>query len=566
MSYFYSSDSLDIKNPFKFEGKVNIFTGVIILLIGIIDLFMLRGNISQGNISTGWFKFLVCISLIGLGIRFVFIGITKVVRFYVGSGIPSSLTRNISRSESHVKETEIFYTTDHLEQMLLGRKNPTFLEPTSFVDQLVYSIFPKFLFLPLPMRNHLSILCSKAAYSFALLTIYILTLMSDFMGLFKSNCTQWCCLLFSLVLLVIWSRHKIRRQINIKVVENLNKSSFAILIVAAVLLPALMEFVGGKLIPPAPINALPFVFIDFLLITTSVVISLYLAKERSDMINPLTEVSEYKDHWQENIHPKNFYQGFEMEMANYRFKELPNRVYRNYNPSITTMTKDEKGTFKGDCIYETQPVSEEINYSQIFKVIRSVVTSLGSLLTLIGCIMLFIQCLNIGQKLTVQLIFSNIYLPIMLISFGTIISNIAHYYWAEINFKSYLVQFFGEGTYTESKISVGMSIYDSARSENEVIRSNFNPWILVSELRSTTISSSGSKNLEGFRYVFDIRSNDELLNSIVTGLKNYLGSRQTIASSFSDKDLDSINAFSSVNSLIEGKKDKTELLPEDRRQ
>ncbi|NLD47471.1 MAG: hypothetical protein GX660_09760 [Clostridiaceae bacterium] len=149
MSYYYGSDSVEIKNPFKKEGVIFISIGVFEFLMGLLALFSLRSRMLNGGTLTGWISLGICLILLGSGVGYISNGIYKVLRFYIGRGIPASLAKNVSKSEAHVNEPEVLYNSTNLEQMLMGRKNPTFLEPTSFIDQLVYSIFPKFIFYPL---------------------------------------------------------------------------------------------------------------------------------------------------------------------------------------------------------------------------------------------------------------------------------------------------------------------------------------------------------------------------------------------------------------------------------
>jgi len=86
------------------------------------------------------------------------------------------------------------YEAKHLEQMLVGRKNPTFNEPSTLIERLVFSIFPKFLFLPYPIRNYIQIIVHKAAYSLMFLFVFIIAVLSGSVGLTKlvdSSYPQW---------------------------------------------------------------------------------------------------------------------------------------------------------------------------------------------------------------------------------------------------------------------------------------------------------------------------------------------------------------------------------------
>ena len=80
--------------------------------------------------------------------------------------------------------------------------------------------------------------------------------------------------------------------------------------------------------------------------------------------------------------------------------------------------------------------------------------------------------------------------------FGAILAIAAHVFWSEMQFDSLAVYFQCHGTYTESKLSTGTSIYDSTRSENMLVRSSMTPWIIASRLVTSCFTESGTKNLE----------------------------------------------------------------------
>jgi hypothetical protein len=93
------------------------------------------------------------------------------------------------------------------------------------------------------------------------------------------------------------------------------------------------------------------------------------------------------------------------------------------------------------------------------------------------------------------------------------------------------------GTFSESRIATGMSVYDSTRSENVIVRSSLTPWMLVSRLHSSTLTVSGSANLEQPRLVLGMRENDVLSRDLVADARAFLRDRQIMATVASDADL-----------------------------
>src|SRR5690606_6743174 len=142
------------------------------------------------------------------------------------------------------------------------------------------------------------------------------------------------------------------------------------------------------------------------------------------------------------------------------------------------------------------------------------------------------------SDVTFRSVLSTLFYPALFFLFSTILANSVHYFYSEILFSSYLVHFFADGTYTESRISTGMSVYDSNRSENTIIRTSATPWLLVSEIVSSTFADSTTNNLEGKRYVMEMYKADVFRDEIVNGIKYYLENRELLANIDSEKDLD----------------------------
>ena len=118
-----------------------------------------------------------------------------------------------------------------------------------------------------------------------------------------------------------------------------------------------------------------------------------------------------------------------------------------------------------------------------------------------------------------------------------------------VTFSSYLVHFFSDGTYTESKVSSGMSVYDSNRSENTVVNTSATPWILVSEIVSSTFVDSSTRNLEGQRFILEMYKADDFLKDLVDGFNNYLGDKSVILGINTEKDIENSLKFQKLNDL-----------------
>ncbi|MFE5321222.1 hypothetical protein ACFQ88_21185 [Paenibacillus sp. NPDC056579] len=559
MSFQYGSNAPDIKNPFKKEGLLYVASGIAILLIGITALFVLRSQIAGQAQSAGWIHLIICIVLLLGGGGYLTRGLLKMFRFYVGRGIPASLSKNEARSEKHVAEPNIAYHVNTLDQMLSGRKNVTFHEPVTLLDRMLYSIYPNFIFLPYSMRNYLHLVVQNAGYSIIALLIYFLSLLSGSLGLTKLSSTSfsgWLGIALLAGLSVLWVVNLLSvKRVNHPRLFRGSRLGIVWMTISAVLLPAVGELLLRQGIEPpaAPFNpTLPLILL-FLFIPALTAAAIVLAKYRSDLYDPVTEVSEFREHWQENVHPKDFFRSLDMEFANIRYKEFPNRVYRELSPNLQMEGSMDKGSFVGDTIQETQPMYKEISEPPSSKHVRLYTAIAGHALVVLSALLLFVLNKQFSGDLTFQSLFNGVYFPGLLFLFGSSALTLAHIYWAEMHFTSYLIQFQGEGTYTESKISVGMAITDSTRSENTIVRTSFSPWLLVTKLVTSTQASSGSGNLSGPRYIMSMHKADDMMDHLTEKMKAFLGNRETIATALSPKDLQSMQTMFTINEAAPSK-------------
>ena len=100
-----------------------------------------------------------------------------------------------------------------------------------------------------------------------------------------------------------------------------------------------------------------------------------------------------------------------------------------------------------------------------------------------------------------------------------------------------------------------MSIHDSTRSENVVVRSSITPWIITSRVMTSTFATTGTKNLEMPRYVMQMDKNNQELQGIVGEITQFLRKREAIASITNEQDLSSAENIYRVNEASRAKSD-----------
>ncbi len=562
MSYEYGSIDLGIRNPFRAEGFVRAAGGVLTGGLGVFCLFMIKALVEQGERLQGWLHLAVGVILLAAGLAALGVGIFQMVRFFVGRSVPTSLAKNVAKSESHVIELGVAYQPDQIEQMVQGRKNLTFVEPLGWLARVIHSMFPSLLFLPYLYRNMAQRLIKGLASTVLLLMCYGLAWFSGSTGLTTVNKTpvmDWMALFLAFYLFGVWYRNRTPLSRNLQMrTEVASLKSIVILVTSAILLPVLLSFVHHSLfkLPVLPVTGTGLIFLILglaILVCSLCGVLLFMRMQKA---KPITEVSELRTNWQESVHPQEIFINFEnIVMANRRYKEVPNRVYRDFDANLIKEGSNDKGHFAGEMIQETQPAYHPVDMPDLFRWLRMTSTVMGNALVVVAAFWLYAKIDDLSALLRTDVAkigqyfaFAESLLMVLTVwLFGVMIARYTHPFWAELQFDSLLVYFKCEGTYTESRLSTGASIYDSTRSENVVVRSSMTPWVITTQLRSVTFAESGARNLEYPRHILEMHKADDALKQIELEIRTFLRDRETVASINNDKDLASAARIHQVN-------------------
>ncbi|TQV81436.1 hypothetical protein [Aliikangiella coralliicola] len=554
MAFEYGSDTLGIKNPFKFEGLVLTLRGLIVTVLGVVALLAVKDLVADGAKEAGWLSLAIGVLLLGNGVVAAGRGLFKMMRFFVGRGVPASLARNISKSEAHTRENYIAYRDKELEQMLMGRKNLTFVEPIGWLARLIHTLMPRLLFMPYPIRTAAQQLSSGLLYTLLAFLCYGLAWFSGSTGLTEISNTpvlDWLSIVLAVFLFLIWAsrRSPLKRIVQVSV-SGAGSKGVILMVVFSILAPVGLSYFHHNVnnLPELPLSAGTYIATMSALGLVAAAYGLILTYCRASKADPKTQVSEFRNNWQESIHPQEIFINFEnIVMANRRYKEIPNRVYRDFDANLIEQGSNDKGKFSGEMIQETQPVFKEVPGTPFFKTLRLSGTLIGEILLVVAAVLFYQAIEPVTQVKSAPLAAVDaLVFPMLIWVFGRIISNTAHIFWAEMHFESLIVFFQCQGTYAESKLSTGTSIHDSTRSENVVVRSSLTPWIVTSRIVTSCFAESGSNNLEFYRRILEMHKADDDLDKITGEMREFLGDRQTIAS-VNDKDLASASDIFQVN-------------------
>ncbi|WP_343289629.1 hypothetical protein AAIA71_11495 [Vibrio harveyi] len=599
MSYEFGSDGLGIKNPFRFEGFLKLLRGVLTLTVGGIVLLS-APEMSKINQYTGWVTIAISFLMLSIGIFALSKGLMQVVRFYVGRNAPTSLAYDYS--DTSREREDCLYSSESIEQMLMNRTNTTFEEPKGIIELLLHTFFPKLIFAAVPIRNivqkvSFGVVQSSIAFVSLALTYFVLT--TDILPIESETVLKLYSLFIVLYLLKVWfvAGKKIDKGsiTNVKAI-----SSFDIVktVVFSVSFPITLSVILNYL-PPQLTSGINEIFalseanlrqynniesfvagiiseINFslnlsLVVLMSIVISIYtliMLGFNSNVEYPKTETSESRETWELNVHPKEIFINLDqVVMANRRYKNIPNRSYIQFNPQLNEQASG-KGSYRGKFLQETQPVVVEQKINSGHKSFRLLGTISSQLLLLLSTAFIYIIYKNLPDIVTgfsnIERLTNNsafelgamviqqidyILIGLTLFSFGRLLSNHSHIYWAEIKFKSKLFFLNCEGTYTESRLTVGKGVYDSAQSENIIVKTANTSICIATEIITTTFAGVGSNNLEMPRYIIDMQSTSVDMNSIISELKENLQSRSKITTFDNHSDMESVNTFNQINNM-----------------
>lgn len=593
MAFDYGSIDLGLKNPFKLEGKITTFRGIVQTLVGVALLVIASSLVKEDTVS-GWIFMIFGFLTLALGIKTLTGGIYAIMRYFVGRNHPTSLAYNFSKSETSTAQQEkrdVAYNAKTLEEMLVGRKNSTFIEPRGFLSRLLHSLSPKLLFLPYPIRNMAQRVFGSWVSTLIALLSYALVAFVSLAG-FAGEAGELAFPVYSAILMfyILFSWRSAGKPISRSAessIETLGTGKIAKVIALSFALPVAIGVAISWLMQQSNTSKadveqlftqLPNMYTSYYLVAIIFgailcsILILIMVSARTKHINPIAEVSELRENWQESVHPDEIFINLDnLVMANRRYKEVPNRVYRELDPQLQEQV-DGKGGFKGELIQEVQPKFRPLMLGGAFTKARLAALISGNLLYLVALsftvllaysvidIYQFVKALNItnfeqliGSAQFTELLnlamhaFHLMLIGLLIRAFAGMLTTSAHLFFAEMQFESLLVYFKCEGTFTESKISTGTGIHDSTRSENTLVRSSITPWIIVSRVISSTFAATGMKNLEHPRHIMELHKDDQQLAAIKEDVISFLKNRESIATITSERDLGNASQLFQLN-------------------
>lgn len=561
MAFQYGSIDLGIPNPFKVEGAIRTLQGLLVAGLGASALFEVKDLTIVGGKAEAVLTLLIGVVLLFYGLISLSLGLLHMLRFFVGRGVPTSLARNRAKSEAHTGGDEsVAYLDQSLAQMLEGRKILTEVDPGSNpLSRWVCTLAESLLYLPVVYHDMAVNVARTLAQSLEVAVLFALAWFLGYTGLvpmMTGDVLGWTGVLMSLYLANLWRKAGIilmrqpGRPIDIGWKWALQTPLLTMLLYGGLSWAS----IDSIELPPVP-STVWVLLLGFALLGI-VTMGLIIAqiRARAYLTVPRTEVSEYRTNWQESIRPPEVFIHFEsIVMANRRYKEAPNRVYRAFDSSLLEQGSTSKGSFDGETIQETQPVCRAAESHPSFRRVRIVASAVGHGLIVLAAALVYsglgiVSSVNGGSVAASLSMGAPLLLAGLIVgTFGRTITRHALWFWSEVQFESLLIYFQCRGTYTESKLTTGKSVYDSTQSDNLVYRSSLTPWVVATRLVSSWFAKSGSAAATVPRYMLEMHKADADLNAIIAELKQFMTGRARVVGLDTEKDLAAVAQIAEIN-------------------
>lgn len=625
MSFEHGSQSLGIKNPFKFEGSLRAVRGALTSLLGIYLLTNVAGWVQEYPM-TGWTYALLGFTFLADGLWILGRGLMQLTRFMVGRSAPTSLSYNHHQSNqdsARAEQSDLGFNQEQMESMLESSKNYTFLEPKGLAARLLHTLFPKITFVPYPIINLAQRLTGAFIQTAVALLCFALLLFTTSVGLVGATGTvmmplfSFCLLVY---LILVW--RKAGRPINraqARSIDTIGAGGLAKAIAFCAIVPALIisgvsslfqseqqalkdiaallkgqDFsqvdIGFEFIQAANQNYSngPWLALLFVLVVASCGLLLTLTGLRTREANPITEVTQ-KRPAAESIRakPLDIFTEFSQQIMEKRRKfGVPNRIYKPLAPQQNQQT----GEFRGDTLQEIQPEVLAKNDEPLGKKLRIVATSLSQALLLIAGVAVFwgthslVEAINtyeasadpstLSDAQQFEFIqgvvgngfafFNTLIAAFLLATFGRLLSNLSHPFWSEILFESTLIHFKCQGTTQMTKRRVGGSIHDANSEEIQSHVTTLHPQIYVSRVITSTFAGTGGTKLQYPRFIMSMHTDDATADEIYHQLISKLSSRSTIVS-HNDAEEEALMKMSKQNLQVDAARKQLDSIDVDQR-
>ncbi|TVR49121.1 MAG: hypothetical protein EA425_12965, partial [Puniceicoccaceae bacterium] len=156
MSIAVGKENLGIENPFKNLGRLLLLLGLIGLAAAAYLVHLAWLAFAEEAVVTAAFRASAALLVALLALRLFWSGLLRSLRFYVGRNVPASLSEEKDEHDGAPKsatgDLAPSYPYEEIERMLDG-KEIAYRIPKTLTIRLLYSLFPRLLYTPPPVRR-----------------------------------------------------------------------------------------------------------------------------------------------------------------------------------------------------------------------------------------------------------------------------------------------------------------------------------------------------------------------------------------------------------------------------
>jgi cold shock CspA family protein len=485
----------------------------------------------------------VAVLVLGVAFKLLIQGLSQ-VRFYLGRGYPRGLA-----GELPITEAGIGVGTEEILETLRHRAIE-FPEPKGPLNGVLYSMVKSLVTSPAEVQaaavQHFHSLVAMVALFASLVVSYFV-----FHGTAYEGLASW--LYLPMAVLTLLTPFTKPDSLNVQAIESAqpvetgDKALWKLmgLVVFSVMAPVLIPRIAPQL-DIAPMWVAPGLLLGGSMVASGLFFCAVVSRLDSAA---RTSVSCEQTTIAMNCPPAQLWTEMSRDFQSSWVRGIPNRTYAHVPPEVT---EEERGSFGGFVLEETQPVpTTTMQFSTWAEAFQ---TRYSCFLLLLGAwgVAMSAACGWAAVHFTAQfpnmtrMEISRAVLMVMALGMVAVLSfRIGHLLWSRMQFKSRLFWIESSGTYQSSQISVGNQFRGSAMSSSTLTRvqdATLRVW--VTDVVSVVFGKDGKRS------IIAMAPADGVAKGIASRLIEFAGQQSTIATPTSCGDLARAASIGSLDAAV----------------
>jgi len=531
MAFEYSSQNrgIDFPNPLKMHNRFLVAAFAILAIFAVALLVSVRTHLAVSRSAIVFpVVFFVALPLLAASINNLY-GCLSHLRFFFGLDRPMGLARELAADGQGTSPYVEQYVKEPLRQQAIKYR-----EPKGPITGLLYSLVPKLIYAPEPLRLFAEWQFKSGLTLIALLIGLICALIFGVPNQAGqvSYVADWTGVFFLLIGVVTLLRQHPSAQnaspdsgfLSIGGLSGLIAGVIVAPMIVSLLLPNLFNFWTTSFGLPQPS---PFPHIFLFLLAGIAVQGLFFAATIAQLLPPPpTAVSVVQDTWSLSTSPSQITGEFARAMQESWNDKIPNRRYARIEPVINLNAG--AGPFRAEIIEESQPVPRILNAASQEQVSPSGSRKLILALESIGVVFAFgagLSAYLLGNGLLETGTYRGNALLYALAcgSLSSYALGAARFLLLRFDFSSRLYWLELNGQYNLAKVKLGNVIQGNLGSDTTAVQvegMTFRLW--MAELHSVTFGKDAP------RYILSMAGNPVVAEGLAQRLKQYTSGVATV--------------------------------------